>query len=206
MTLVDRFSRRLRYGRPIVVISGLPRSGTSLAMKMLGAGGLPLLTDGVRVPDDSNPDGYFEFEPVKALDKSGDLSWLRRARGRGVKVISWLVTWLPEQYDYQVIFMHRDLDEIIASQNAMLLGRGEPSRMDDITNLRQIYADHVEQVHRFLDLRRCFTTLPVNYRDVIERPSIEAERLAAFLHRPLDVERMTAAVDPRLYRKRGPEA
>ena len=69
MTLVDRFSRRLRYGRPIVVISGLPRSGTSLAMKMLGAGGLPLLTDGVRVPDDSNPDGYFEFEPVKLLLK-----------------------------------------------------------------------------------------------------------------------------------------
>ena len=202
MTLVNHWSARLRYGRPIIVISGLPRSGTSMAMKMLGAGGLPLLTDGARAADDSNPDGYFEFEPVKELHKNDDVSWLRRARGKGVKVISWLVTWLPEGYDYQVVFMQRDLDEVILSQNAMWLRRGEPERIEDVTSMRQLYVRHIEQVHRFLDHRRCFTTLPVNYRDLIERPSIEAGRLAEFLHRPLDIERMTAAVDPRLYRNR----
>jgi hypothetical protein len=202
MTLIDRWSRRLRYGPPIVVVSGLPRSGTSMAMKMLQAGGLPLLTDGTRPSDDSNPEGYFEFELVKELDKHGDLGWLRHARGKGVKVISWLVTWLPEIYDYRVIFMQRDVDEIIASQGAMLLRRGEPERIEDAASMRKIYADHLEQVHRFLAHRRCFTTLTVNYRAVVERPSVEAARLAEFLQRPLDVHRMTAAVDPRLYRNR----
>jgi hypothetical protein len=173
-----------------------------MAMKMLQAGGLPLLTDGARAADAGNPNGYFEFEPVKELDKNGDLSWLRRARGNGVKVISWLVTWLPEGYDYQVVFMQRDLNETIASQHAMLRRRGVPEGIEDVTGMRRIYARHIEEVHRFLDHRRCFTTLPVDYRDVIERPSLEAARLAEFLHRPLDIERMAAAVDPGLYRNR----
>jgi sulfotransferase family protein len=202
MTLVDRWSRRLQYGRPIVIVSGLPRSGTSMAMKMLGAGGLPLLTDGARAPDTSNPAGYFEFEPVKQLDKNRDLGWLRDARGKGVKVISWLLTWLPEVYDYRVVFMQRDLDEVIASQDAMLVRRGESEQIAAGDSVRTIYARHLEQVHGFLDRRRCFTTLVVNYRDVIEQPATEAGRLAGFLERPLDIERMAAAVDPRLYRNR----
>jgi sulfotransferase family protein len=202
MTLIARWSRRLRYGPPIVIVSGLPRSGTSMAMKMLQGGGLPLLTDGARPSDASNPEGYFEFEPVKQLDKDGDLAWLRSARGKGVKVISWLLTWLPEHYDYRVIFMLRDLDEVMASQNAMLLGRGQPEAIDDPASMRRTYERHLEQVQRFLEHRRCFTTLTVNYADVVVRPSAEATRLAEFLHRPLDVERMAAAVDPRLYRNR----
>lgn len=202
MTLIDRWSRRLRFGPPIVVVSGLPRSGTSMTMKMLQAGGLPLLTDGARASDASNPDGYFEFEPVKQLDKSGDVAWLRSARGKGVKVISWLITWLPEVYDYRVVFMQRDLDEIIASQSAMLRRRGEHERIEDAASMRKIYADHLEEVNRFLTRRRCFATAAVNYRDVVERPSVEARRLAEFLERPLDIQRMAAAVDPRLYRNR----
>jgi hypothetical protein len=202
MGFLTRLSRRVRYGLPIVVVSGLPRSGTSMAMKMLQAGGLPILTDDARPADDSNPGGYFEFEPVKQLDKAGDLAWLRNARGKGVKVISWLVTWLPESYDYRVIFMQRDLDEVIASQNAMLLQRGEPKGIEDPDSMRQIYGRHLDQVRRFLEDRSCFTTLTVNYAEVVERPSAEAKRLAGFLHRRLDVERMAAAVDPRLYRKR----
>ena len=117
-------------------------------------------------------------------------------------MISWLVTWLPEGYDYQVVFMQRDLDEMIASQNAMLLRRGEPERIEDVTSMRRIYARHVEKVHRFLDHLRCFTTLPVDYRDVIERPSIEAARLAEFLHRPLHMSAWRLAVDRGLYRNR----
>jgi hypothetical protein len=202
MGFLTRLSRRLRYGHPIVIVSGLPRSGTSMAMKMLQAGGLPLLTDGARPADDSNPGGYFEFEPVKQLDKNGDLTWLRNARGKGVKVISWLVTWLPEIYDYRVIFMQRDLDEVIASQNAMLLQRGESRGIEDPDSMRQIYGRHLDQVRRFLEDRSCFTTLTVNYAEVVERPSVEAKRLAEFLHRRLDIGGMAAAVDQRLYRNR----
>ncbi len=126
MTIAERLSRRLRYGKPIVIVSGLPRSGTSMLMNMLLDGGVPLLTDGIRNADHGNSRGYFEYEPVKALEKHGDLSWLPRARGKAVKIISFLLTWLPERYDYRVIFMQRDLDEIIASQNRMLARPEEP--------------------------------------------------------------------------------
>jgi hypothetical protein len=173
-----------------------------MAMKMLQAGGLPLLIDGARPSDVSNPAGYFEFEPVKQLDKAGDPTWLREARGKGVKVISWLVTWLPEIHNYRVIFMQRDLDEVMASQNALLRHRGQPRGIEDPARMRQIYGRHLDQVHRFLEHRRCFTTLTVNYAEVVERPSVEAKRFADFLSRPLDVECMTGAVDPRLYRNR----
>ena len=173
-----------------------------MAMKMLQAGGVPLLIDGARASDASNPDGYFEFEPVKGLDKNGDLTWLRFARGKGVKIITWLVTWLPDKYDYRVVFMHRDLDEVMASQNAMLRRSGQAERIEDAENMRQIYASHLEEVHRFLAHRRSFTTLVVNYQDVVEQPPVEARRLAEFIQRPLDISRMAAAVNPRLYRSR----
>src|SRR5829696_2465105 len=107
--------RRLRRGSPIVVVSGLPRSGTSMTMKMLEAGGLPVITDGLRTADESNPNGYYELEDVKTLSAEGDGAWLAGARGKAVKVISFLLTYLPESYDYQVIFMRRDLNEIVAS-------------------------------------------------------------------------------------------
>src|SRR4026209_2745330 len=110
MSALARFVRRLRYGRPIVVVSGLPRSGTSMMMQMLQAGGLEILTDAVRTPDGSNPKGYFEFEAVKDLDKGQAPAWLAGARGKAVKIVSSLVRWLPESNDYQVIFMQRNLN------------------------------------------------------------------------------------------------
>lgn len=127
MRMTERFARRLRYGTPIIIVSGLPRSGTSMMMSVLQAGGVPLLTDGVRAPDAGNPRGYFEFEAVKELDKHGDPAWLPSARGKAVKIISFLLTRLPENYDYRVIFMQRDLDEVIASQNTLLAARRELS-------------------------------------------------------------------------------
>jgi Sulfotransferase family len=201
-SLVDRLKRKLRCGRPIVVVSGLPRSGTSMAMMMLKAGGMPLLTDAVRLADESNPNGYFEFEPVKQLDSAGDLTWLDDAGGRAVKIISFLLTWLPESHDYQVVFMHRDLDEVIASQQKMLGRRGEPAGTAGAGQMREIYARHLEQAERFLANRRCFTRLAVSYRNVVERPDVEARRINDFLGGRLDVERMAAVADRRLYRNR----
>jgi len=193
--------RALRRGKPIVVVSGLPRSGTSMAMRMLEAGGVPILSDGVRKADISNPHGYFELEAVKHLGKQGDLSWLGRARGKAVKIVSSLLTWLPESYDYRVIFMRRDLSEVVASQDTMLVVRGE-SADSDAERMRTLYAQHLADVERFLAKRACFTTLYVDHRRVLEHPHEEAARIAEFIGGRVDVDAMGRAVDPRLYRNR----
>ena len=203
MSLYERTLRRIRYGRPIVVVSGLPRSGTSMAMNMLRAGGLDVLTDGLRQADESNPRGYYELESVKELDKQGDARWLKEARGKAVKIISFLLTFLPEEHDYRVVFMQRDLDEVLASQNKMLVQRGEmPGTPDSDAQLRQHYEKHLASVHRFVSRRRCFSVLEVQYRAAIERPREEAQRIDAFLGGGLDVARMAAVGDPSLYRNR----
>jgi len=186
-----------------VVVSGLPRSGTSMAMRMLAAGGLPLVTDGERAADGSNPHGYLELEQVKTLDKRGPTEWLARARGRGVKIISFLLTYLPEDYDYQVIFMHRHLDEVLASQNAMLDARGEARGAED-ARTRTLYAAHLQQVARFMAMRACFSVCEVHYHDVVADPAHEAARINAFLGGHLDEARMVEAVDAALYRNRVP--
>jgi hypothetical protein len=201
MTLAERVARRFRYGRPIIVVSGLPRSGTSMVMNMLDNGGIPVLTDGIRSSDDSNPRGYFEYQPVKELGKDGDRAWVLLARGKAVKIISFLLTWLPETCDYRIIFMQRDLDEIIASQNQMLARRGEPAGAGD-ASIRKVYTEHLQQMARFLASRRCFRTLPVDYRHVVEDPERQSSRISSFLDRPLDVARMASTVDRQLYRNR----
>ncbi len=201
MLSLERVVRKVRYGQPVVVVSGLPRSGTSMAMKMLEAGGLVVVTDGIRAADESNPKGYYELEAVKGLDKNGDTAWLGGARGKAVKIISFLLTWLPETYNYNVIFMQRDLEEILASQNKMLVDRGE-ARDENDDRMRVAYRQHLDKVMRFLANRRCFNVLKVNYQDALERPDVEARRINDFLGGRLDVARMTAVADPALYRNR----
>jgi hypothetical protein len=173
-----------------------------MAMKMLEAGGVPILTDGIRTADVSNPKGYYEYEPVKELDKGGEPAWLPDARGKAVKIISFLLTWLPETYDYKVIFMQRDLKEAMASQNAMLVRRGETPGSDDDEQLRRVYEDHLQKVARFLSNRSCFSTLMLPYHEVVDRPRDAANRIRDFLGGPLDVDRMAAVADPELYRNR----
>jgi hypothetical protein len=194
--------RRLRRGRPIIVVSGLPRSGTSMAMKMLEAGGVPIVTDGRRAADESNPKGYFEFERVKELATAGDHAWLADARGKAVKIISFLLTYLPDTYDYRVIFMRRDLNEIIASQNQMLDARGEARGADD-ARTRRLYEDHLRQVEHFLARRPSFRTLMVDYGAVLKTPADEARRMNELVGGGLDVGRMAEVADPSLYRNRG---
>jgi hypothetical protein len=192
--------RRLRYGKPVIVVSGLPRSGTSMAMRMLEAGGVPILTDGVREPDYHNPLGYFEFERVKELDTPSDRAWLRGARGKAVKIVSVLLPSLPQTIDYRVLFMRRNLDEVIESQNKMLADRGEHVGRDESTRL--MFARHLETVTAVLSTRRCFRTLYLDYGSVIEQPDAEARRIRDFLGCALDTSRVVHAVDQRLYRNR----
>jgi hypothetical protein len=184
-------TRRIRYGRPIVVVSGLPRSGTSLMMQMLGAGGLPLMTDETHVPDAANPAGYFELEAVNDLEKGCDLSWLEVTRGHAVKVFSRLLVCLPETYNYRVILMHRSLREVIASQGAV-----------PTSALIAEYEAHLAKVRLLLATQPCFDTLIVDYGEVIADPRAQARRVRAFADWRLSIERMAAAVREPLYQHR----
>ena len=118
----------------IVIVSGLPRSGTSLMMQMLQAGGMPLLIDDLRPADADNPNGYWEYEPVKRLQQ--DNSWIPKAEGKAVKVVSALLQYLPPQYTYKIIFMQRPMQEVLASQTVMLERRGEQGSKADDTDSR----------------------------------------------------------------------
>lgn len=193
--------RRVRFGEPVVVVSGLPRSGTSMAMRMLEAGGLATVADGVRTADEDNPRGYFEDERVKDLARMQDRSWVRAARGRAVKVISQLLKELPSGNNYRVLFMRRQLEEVLASQRKMLERRGEASETDD-DRMLDLYRSHLEKVEIMLRLRPGFEVIYVDYRSAVDSPRDEAERINRFLGGGLDVEGMASVVEAQLYRNR----
>ena len=186
--------------KPIIIVSGLPRSGTSMMMKMLDAAGIPLLVDGLREADEDNPKGYYEFEPVKQL--KSNQSWVPQATGKAVKVISSLLKYLPEAYHYKVVFMLRDIDEILASQHQMLLRRGEPADSSIEDRMRELFEAHLRTTTTWLAERPNVAVAYAHYRTIIEDPAQEAARVAHFLGGSLDVEIMAAAVDSSLYRQR----
>lgn len=186
--------------RFITVVSGLPRSGTSMMMRMLEAGGLPVLADHERSADADNPRGYYEFEPVKAL--SDDNSWLKEAQGRVVKVIYKLVYDLPPSHRYRVIFLERNLAEVLASQETMLarMGRGAGSLERD--ELMPLFEREIIDFRSWAKTQEHLDICYLNYSGVIAEPRATAHRIAGFLNLDLDVDAMAAAVDPALYRQR----
>lgn len=184
----------------ITVVSGLPRSGTSLLMQMLASGGMPVLTDGRRTPDQHNPRGYFELEAVK--HSRTDPSWVAQAEGRAVKVVHLLLSYLPVDRQYRVIFMQRDLGEVIASQRAMLIQQGRPVANLPDSKMAAIFEKQLAEVRQWLAQRPNFQVLQIRYRDVIERPLPVAQQIATFLSGEVDHQLMAAAVEPKLYRQR----
>jgi hypothetical protein len=184
----------------ITVVSGLPRSGTSLVMQMLAAGGMPVLADHVRTSDDDNPAGYFEFEPVKRT--RSDSSWVSAAAGKAVKVIYLLLADLPAAFSYRVIFLRRDLDEVIRSQQSMLERRGEPGAGLDAAEMKRVFARQLEKTAAWLNTQPSFSVMFLNYRDVVNDPLPHAQRICDFLDMKLDTSAMSAAVNPKLYRQR----
>lgn len=201
---IQRWIRQWRYGEPIVVVSGLPRSGTSMAMRMLEAAGIAIVADGRRQADEDNPKGYFELERVKDLAQENDWSWLSEARGKAVKIISYLLKELPPDHNYKVLFLRRDLREVLASQAKMLERRGEASDTDD-ERMVELYENDLWKASYLLKHSPHFETLPIHYREVLEDPLTQAQRIREFLGGNYDVERMAAAVDPSLYRNRAEE-
>jgi len=185
----------------ILVVSGLPRSGTSMMMKMLEAGGVQVVTDKLRIADQNNPNGYYELERVKQL-KDGDLSWLEDARGKVVKIITALITHLPASYPYKVIFMQRDLLEVLASQRKMLGRLGKPEDKVDDEQMAKIYQGHLRNVEAWLKRQSNIELLYTNYNEMIKDPAGPVQRVNQFLGDGLDTQAMLGVINKDLYRER----
>ena len=173
-----------------------------MMMAMLDAGGLRVWTDGRRAADAQSPHGYYELERIKDLDKPLDKEWVREGRGRAVKIVSPLLAHLPADNTYHVIFMRRDLDEVLASQDKMLAGRGQPGAASSTVALKAAYEAHLRTIERLLDRDPRFLAIEVAYQAVIEDPVEMSRRIEQFLGCRLDLGRMAAAVDVSLYRNR----
>jgi tetratricopeptide (TPR) repeat protein len=185
--------------RVVIVVAGLPRSGTSMMMQALGAAGIAHYTDHRRAADPDNPRGYFEHENATRLHQ--DASWISEARGKAVKIVAHLLPYLPAGEEYRIILMHRNLDEVIASQRAMLARLERAGGRLDDRLLARTYTKQLVQVQTWLQRRPEIQVLPVNYADVVGNPGGTSARLARFLGEPFDEAAATAAVDPSLQRQ-----
>jgi hypothetical protein len=195
-----RFFRPRPTTQPyITIVSGLPRSGTSMMMSMLGAGGMSLVVDDRRVPDVDNPRGYHEFESVKHLKE--DASFLNDAHGKAVKIISMLLYDLPKDKQYRILFMRRDLSEILASQTIMLQRSGQNGQEDD-QEMGRLFDRHLREVESWLTQQKHIDVLYVDYNEVLRDPHTGAKTVSSFLDNRLRVPDMVTVIDHVLYRNR----
>ncbi|MCC6347688.1 MAG: sulfotransferase [Nitrospirales bacterium] len=184
----------------IIVVSGLPRSGTSMMMRMLTGGGMEVLTDEIREKDEDNPLGYFEYERVKEIQH--DASWLPEARGKAFKMVSVLLSHLPSSFSYRIIFMKRNVREVIASQKIMLQRGGLTLSSGSDAELEAVYTRHIAEIEEWLAAQPHCSVLTVQFADVMQSPDETAHAVNRFLGGSLDEARMIAAVDPSLHRNR----
>ncbi|HEY6764150.1 MAG TPA: hypothetical protein VI386_05215 [Candidatus Sulfotelmatobacter sp.] len=188
----------------ITIVSGLPRSGTSLMMQMLAAGGMPILTDGERTPDTDNPRGYCEWEPVKLLPKNPEL--IAEAEGKVVKVISQLLLSLPPSHTYQIVFLRRPLTEVVASQDEMIRRRTQKAPALPAAQIMAALQSHLNQVKSWVNGKQNISLLDVEYHEVLNNPREVSTKLREFLSAELEIDAMERQVDPSLYRQRAPQA
>jgi hypothetical protein len=187
--------------RFITIVSGLPRCGTAMMMRMLEAGGMPVVVDNIRAADEDNPAGYYEFEPVKQTSKDG--SWLPAAVGNAVKMVYRLLYDLPPGYRYRVLFMQRKLEEVLASQQKMLArgGRAESSAASD-EQMSRLFRAELQKFAAWISTRPEMRMLEVSYNDLLAAPRPIAQKINDFLGGELDTQAMVRVVDPTLYRNR----
>lgn len=195
------FRTRHHPANYIVVVSGLPRSGTSMMMQMLEAGGMDVMTDHVRTADDNNPSGYYELEGVKRLKE--DASFLNNAYGKAIKIVSPILYDIPRDKRCKIIFMRRHLKEILVSQKMMLLrSQKTPPPGQDDAHMEEVFKKHLRDVYLWLPKQENMDTLYVDYHEVINRPLACAQTVDLFLDNRLNVQKMVEAVDAKLYRER----
>lgn len=195
------FKKKTDPKNRVVVVSGLPRSGTSLMMMMLDAAGIHPMQDNIRTADADNPKGYYEYERVKKLPE-GDTAWVKDARGKSVKVITALLEHLPSRYQYDIIVMRREMSEILASQRKMLERRGEdPNKVSD-AEMAELFSKHFNKVMDWVRKQRNIRFIEVSYNQLLETPEQEVKKLAEFLGSGVDAAAMLNRIDPDLYRQR----
>lgn len=185
----------------IYIVSGLPRSGTSMVMKMLELGGIEILADNHRTPDMDNPKGYFEYAPVKNLAQ--DSSWVHSAENKGIKVISHLLRFLPSEKKYKILFMLRPLQEILISQKLMLQRNNTPFSENLQTSLAHKLQDHLFKIRLWIVSQSHFECLFLHYHSIISNPQLWAKRISIFLEQSCNPHIMAEAVDRSLYRNKG---
>lgn len=195
------FWKKNDISKKIVVVSGLPRSGTSLMMMMLDAAGIPPMQDNIREADVDNPKGYYEYERVKEMPK-GDTAWVKNAKGKAVKVITALLEHLPKKHKYDVIVMRREMDEILASQTKMLERRGEDTNKISDDEMSDLFSKHFDKVMAWIKTQRNIRFVEVSYNNLLENPEEEINKVNAFLGGELDTAAMKGQIDPKLYRQR----
>jgi len=196
------FSKKQNTERFITIVSGLPRSGTSMMMRMLEAGGMEVVVDNIRKAGEDNPNGYYEFEQVKKI-KEGH-AWIDQTYGKAFKMVSMLLKDLPQDKKYKIIFMQRNMEEVLRSQKLMLQRketRESLSESDD-KEMREIFANHIDTMKKWLRKQDHMDVAYVNYNNFIEKTRHNAEAINKFLGGRLDVENMVGVVDPTLYRHR----
>ncbi len=193
--------RKVPGRQAVIVVTGLPRSGTSMMMKMLVAGGVPAMTDNVRTPDENNPKGYYEYEAVKEM-ADGDTGWMESAPGKAIKVISYLLDKMPSGYSYKVIFMQREIAEVLASQKRMLEREGKPDDEVRDDKMQALYIKHLESVTAWLSRQPNIEVHYTSYNEILNDPQPGVEALLSFLGMDLDSQAMVNVVDKALYRER----
>ncbi len=184
-------------GKKIIIVSGLPRSGTSMMMAMLEAAGIPTLTDNLRKADQDNPKGYWELQKVKQIQK--DQSWLPQAQGKAVKMISALLEFLPPNYHYQVVFMEREMKEILLSQQKMITRRKEQNSISD-KKMKDLFENHLKEIKTWLKKQSNFEVLYLSYNQTLKNPDKTIQALKRFLKKDLNLAKMSKVVDPKLHR------
>jgi len=193
-----------RSGKTFVLISGLPRSGTSLLMQMLAAGGMQIMSDGQREADPDNPRGYYEWEAIKQIHKQPQLLDEEGLERKAIKAVSPLLTKMPRQHDYKVIFMTRPIEEVVASQARMIQRLGQQGAQLDTQRLRAELTRHRDQTLAWLEKSRHMQFLEIDYPTLVQSPAPFVDQLAQFLGPDLlpNTAAMHEAVDPSLHRQK----
>jgi len=184
----------------ITIVSGLPRSGTSMMMKMLEAGGMELVVDNIRQADEDNPNGYYEFEKVKKIKE--DFSWLEETTGKAFKMVSVLLYNLPAGKHYKIIFMERKMEEMIASQNKMLERKDLTKNESGDEKMGEFFKNHLNKIKQWFLGQKNMEILYVNYNSLIDDSQKNAENVNRFIGGNLDTVKMSSIVDKSLYRQR----
>lgn len=200
MKLFKKIAGKKQNRNFITIVSGLPRSGTSMMMKMLEAGGMEVVTDGIRKADEDNPRGYYEFERVKKIKE--DKSWLPECKGKALKMVSMLLYDLPADYKYKIIFMQRDIQEMLASQAKMLQRLGRQGGNVSNEEMAEKYEKHLKEIGDWLSKQTNIDVLCVRYNDVIEDPIAHSAIVNRFLGGLFNEFNMARVVEPSLYRQR----